>query len=84
MSAMSGTGKEQNSGQTYRRQTGSMKAMFGFLTPQGKDSGDPLQSAKAAAAWLRELPALDVIGRLGFKEINIATIKDETPAAGKP
>jgi len=24
---------------------------------------DPLQSAKSAAAWLRELPALDVIGR---------------------
>ncbi|HEX3171205.1 MAG TPA: hypothetical protein VHQ88_11495, partial [Burkholderiales bacterium] len=39
-----------------------MKAMFGFLTAQ-KDSGDPLQSAKAAAAWLRQLPALDVIGR---------------------
>ncbi|HEV7714451.1 MAG TPA: biopolymer transporter ExbD [Steroidobacteraceae bacterium] len=30
------------------------------------------------------ITALDVIGRLGFKEINIATIKDETPAAGKP
>ena len=40
-----------------------MKAMFGFLTPQGRDSGDPLQSAKAAGAWLRQLPALDVIGR---------------------
>ncbi|MGH8800580.1 MAG: hypothetical protein ACREX7_10075, partial [Casimicrobiaceae bacterium] len=40
-----------------------MKAMFGFLTPLGKDSGDPLQSSKAAATWLRQLPALDVIGR---------------------
>ena len=37
--------------------------MFGFLTLQGKDIGDPLQSAKAAGAWLRQLPALDVIGR---------------------
>jgi hypothetical protein len=40
-----------------------MKAMLGFLTPQAKDSADPLASAKSAAAWLRELPALDVIGR---------------------
>jgi hypothetical protein len=40
-----------------------MKAMFGLLTPQVKDSADPLQNAKAAAAWLRQLPALDVIGR---------------------
>jgi hypothetical protein len=40
-----------------------MKAMFGFLTPHGKDSGDPLQSARAASAWLQQLPALDVIGR---------------------
>ncbi|MEP6998678.1 MAG: hypothetical protein ABI900_13585, partial [Betaproteobacteria bacterium] len=37
--------------------------MFGFLTPHGKDSTDPLQSSKAAAVWLRQLPALDVIGR---------------------
>ncbi len=40
-----------------------MKAMFGFLTPHGRESADPLQSSKAAAAWLRQLPALDVIGR---------------------
>src|SRR5438046_9517453 len=40
-----------------------MKAMLGFLTPQSKDGADPLQSAKSAAAWLRQLPALDVIGR---------------------
>ncbi len=40
-----------------------MKAMFGFLTPQGRDSADPLQNAKTAAAWLRQLPSLDVIGR---------------------
>jgi hypothetical protein len=40
-----------------------MKAMLGFLTPQAKETADPLQSAKSAAAWLRQLPALDVIGR---------------------
>jgi hypothetical protein len=40
-----------------------MKAMFGFLTPQAKETGDPLQHPKTAAAWLRQLPALDVIGR---------------------
>jgi cyclic-di-GMP-binding protein len=39
-----------------------MKAMLGFLTPQ-VNVDDPLQSAKSAAAWLRQLPALDVIGR---------------------
>ncbi len=37
--------------------------MLGFLTPQAKEAADPLQSAKSAAAWLRQLPALDVIGR---------------------
>ena len=46
-----------------RRQAQKMKAMFGFLTPQAKDSADPLQNAKTAAAWLRQLPSLDVIGR---------------------
>jgi cyclic-di-GMP-binding protein len=40
-----------------------MKAMFGFLTPQGRESADPLQNAKSAAVWLRQLPTLDVIGR---------------------
>jgi hypothetical protein len=40
-----------------------MKAMLGRLTPQGKDAADPLPNAKSAAAWLRQLPALDVIGR---------------------
>src|SRR5258708_4118708 len=39
-----------------------MKAMLGFLTPQ-TNAADPLQNAKSAAAWLRQLPALDVIGR---------------------
>jgi hypothetical protein len=37
--------------------------MFGFLTQSTKDQADPLQSQKAATAWLRQLPALDVIGR---------------------
>src|SRR5438067_13769937 len=46
-----------------RRQAVSMKAMLGFLTPLAKDAADPLQNAKNASAWLRQLPALDVIGR---------------------
>jgi hypothetical protein len=50
-------------GPTQRRQAAPMKAMFGFLTPQAKDLSDPLQNAKAAGVWLRQLPSLDVIGR---------------------
>src|SRR5215469_16266524 len=46
-----------------RAPVASMKAMLSFLTSPSKDVADPLQSAKTAAAWLRELPALDVIGR---------------------
>ena len=37
--------------------------MFGFLTSGAKDITDPLVSAKSVAGWLRQLPALDVIGR---------------------
>jgi len=37
--------------------------MFGFLTPGTKDVADPLVSARTVASWLRELPALDVVGR---------------------
>jgi hypothetical protein len=37
--------------------------MFGFLNPSVRDAGDPLVSAKAAAAWLRELPSLDIVAR---------------------
>ena len=37
--------------------------MFGFLTSGAKEIADPLVSAKTTAAWLRQLPALDVIGR---------------------
>ena len=37
--------------------------MFGFLTPGTKEALDPLTSPKSVAAWLRQLPALDVIGR---------------------
>src|SRR6266853_142994 len=54
---------ETGSGHAPRRQASTMKAMFGFLTPQSKESTDPLQNAKTAAVWLRQLPALDVIGR---------------------
>lgn len=37
--------------------------MFGFLTSGAKEIADPLVSAKTTAAWLRQLPTLDVIGR---------------------
>lgn len=37
--------------------------MFGFLTSSSKDATDPLVSAKSTSSWLRQLPALDVIGR---------------------
>jgi cyclic-di-GMP-binding protein len=37
--------------------------MFGFLTSGTKEAVDPLASPKSVAAWLRQLPALDVIGR---------------------
>src|SRR6202521_4760937 len=50
-------------GPTHRRPAAPKKTMFAFLTPQAKDSSDPLQNAKAAATWLRQLPSLDVIGR---------------------
>ena len=37
--------------------------MFGFLTPGTKEITDPLANTKAVGAWLRDLPALDVVGR---------------------
>lgn len=37
--------------------------MFGFLNSRAKDAADPLVSARATATWLKQLPALDVIGR---------------------
>jgi hypothetical protein len=37
--------------------------MFGFLTSAAKEIADPLLSAKSVATWLRQLPALDIIGR---------------------
>src|SRR4030095_5088120 len=45
------------------RKDATLHAMFAFLTPGTKEAADPLVSPKAAAAWLRQLPALDVIGR---------------------
>src|ERR1700681_1152680 len=50
-------------GPTHRRPEAPRTAMFAVLTPQSKDLSDPLQNAKAAATWLRQLPSLDVIGR---------------------
>ena len=37
--------------------------MFGFLTSGTKEAVDPLVSPKSVAAWLRQLPTLDVVGR---------------------
>jgi len=37
--------------------------MFGFLTSGTREIVDPLASVKAISAWLRGLPAQDVIGR---------------------
>jgi cyclic-di-GMP-binding protein len=37
--------------------------MFGFLTSGAREVADPLLSAKSVSGWLRQLPALDVIGR---------------------
>ena len=37
--------------------------MFGFLTSGHREIADPLASVKAVSAWLRGLPAQDVIGR---------------------
>jgi len=37
--------------------------MFGFLTPPTREIADPLVSSKSVTAWLRELPAQDVVGR---------------------
>lgn len=37
--------------------------MFAFLTPGTREIVDPLSSPKLVAAWLRDLPALDVLGR---------------------
>lgn len=37
--------------------------MFGFLTSGTREIIDPLASVKAVSAWLRSLPAQDVIGR---------------------
>src|SRR3569833_1969973 len=37
--------------------------MFGFLTPPTREIADFLVSSKSVTAWLRELPAQDVVGR---------------------
>jgi hypothetical protein len=37
--------------------------MFAFLTPAVRDTDDPIVSAKVAAAWLRDLPTLDIVAR---------------------
>lgn len=40
-----------------------MGAMFAFLSPGARDTGDPLTSVRSVTVWLRELPSLDVVAR---------------------
>jgi hypothetical protein len=37
--------------------------MFAFLSPSSRDTVDSIVSIKSTAAWLRELPSLDVVAR---------------------
>ena len=37
--------------------------MFGFLNPSVRDASDPVVSPQSAAAWLREMPSLDIVAR---------------------
>jgi hypothetical protein len=37
--------------------------MFSFLGSHGKDASDPLTSGRSTSVWLKQLPALDVLGR---------------------
>jgi hypothetical protein len=38
-------------------------AAFAFLSSAPRDTADPIVSVKSAAAWLRELPSLDLVAR---------------------
>ena len=38
--------------------------MFSCLGSHGKDASDPLTSGRATSVWLKQLPALDVLGRV--------------------
>ena len=40
-----------------------MGAMFAFLSSAPRDTADPIASVKSAAAWLRQLPSLDLVAR---------------------
>ena len=40
-----------------------MGAMFAFLTPGAPEVTDPMVSVRSSAAWLRELPPLDIVAR---------------------
>ena len=61
--------------------------MFGFLTSSSKDVADPLLSPKTASSWLRQLPALDVIGRQqhvmrAFETMRQSRSEIDVPRAG--
>src|SRR3954454_11075921 len=48
---------------SIRRPASAMGSMFAFLSSHSRDGADHLLNQKSAAAWLRQLPAHDVIGR---------------------
>jgi len=54
--------------------------MFRFLTPKPGESPHPLQTERTAAAWFRQLPTTDVIGR----QLEVVGALDELCRSGKP
>jgi hypothetical protein len=54
--------------------------MFRFRTPKSGGYPDPLQSEKTAAAWFRQLPATDAIGR----QLHVIRALDEWCRSGRP
>ena len=52
--------------------------MFGFLNPSVRDASDPLSRPKAAAAWLREMPSLDIVAR---QQLVAARLRRDAPVA---
>jgi len=54
--------------------------MFRFLTPKPGEYPHPLQTEKAAAAWFRQLPTTDAIGR----QLHVTRALDELCRSGKP
>jgi hypothetical protein len=54
--------------------------MFRFLTPKPGENSHPLQTAKTAAAWFRQLPSTDAIGR----QLHVIRALEELCQSGDP